>query len=241
MVNIGTAPFWHFIKQFTKVRSLRNPALRIVSTFTEFRVSQILGHGRLSHCINTYLHTLALLWERMLWKAFPWAPPYNNSFTSASQLRGCHSSSCFITSHNQSLILMLSTTPQWCQPLCHHCIPKQLSLMLSPFCSTSALQVLGVAWESDGTELNDGFGSWAVKCNTFQAESPLLLSNPYFLVCFSGACMPPFMHALIHHLTSGPPGADACTSHWVGMWIGAGIDELFPSDADGLAEEVNQH
>ena len=52
--------------------------------------------------------------------------------------------------------------------------------------------------------------------------------------------MPPFMHALIHHLASGPPGASACTSHWVGMEVGTGIDELLPSNADGLAEEVNQ-
>lgn len=58
-----------------------------------------------------------------------------------------------------------------------------------------------------------------------------------FLYC---ACVPPFMHALIHHLVSGPPGANACTSHWVGIRVGAGIDESLPSNADGLAEEVNQ-
>lgn len=131
--------------------------------------------------------------------------------------QGCHSSSCFLTSHNQSLHT-LSTSPEWCRPLCHHFIPKQLSLMLSPLCSTSALQVLGVAWESDGTELNDGFGFWAVKCNTFQAEPPLLLSSPYFLVL----CLRASVYACTHSSPGEWPTRSQCLYQSLGRYTSRG-------------------
>ena len=113
------------------------------------------------------------------------------------QPQGFHSRSCFFINHYPSPTHVLSTIQKDLSPLViPACLGNLAWCAYLPF-STSALQVPDFAWKSNETELNDDFGFGAVICRLSQAESPPLLSHPYFPVLLLH-CLHAILPACIH-------------------------------------------